>query len=98
MIQVGLAYISQEWKTATYICAAVSCLSLPILIYLPESPIWLDQKQKYKNASKARKRLRKIGKFYSNEHSTVVANRKFTPTRILKDPKLRNSFFMIIFM
>ncbi|CAO4373145.1 unnamed protein product [Caenorhabditis nigoni] len=100
MIQVLFAYISQEWTRTTYVSASISSLALPILWWLPESPIWLEQKDKYEEASRARKRIERISGVSADHHNNyeMVAFEKVTPKRILMNPKLRTSFLMILFM
>ncbi|CAI2350617.1 unnamed protein product [Caenorhabditis sp. 36 PRJEB53466] len=100
MIQVGLAYLAQEWKRTTYISASVACLALPILWFLPESPIWLEQKDKYEEASRARKRIRRIGGSDDGLHDPIEITtfEKVTPARVYKDSRLRRSFIVIVFM
>ncbi|KAF1756920.1 hypothetical protein GCK72_013374 [Caenorhabditis remanei] len=100
MIQVGLAYFTQEWARTTYTTASIACLALPVLWYLPESPIWLEQNHKYEEASRARKRIEKISGVTEDHHNSyeVVAFEKVTPKRVIMDPKLRTSFLMILFM
>ncbi|EGT41136.1 hypothetical protein CAEBREN_06683, partial [Caenorhabditis brenneri] len=100
MIQVGLAYLTQEWTRTTYTTASIVCLTLPVLWYLPESPIWLEQKDKHEEASRARKRIERISGVSADHHNNyeMVTFEKVTPKRIYKNPKLRTSFLMILFM
>uniref|UniRef100_A0A8R1HHG1 Major facilitator superfamily (MFS) profile domain-containing protein n=1 Tax=Caenorhabditis japonica TaxID=281687 RepID=A0A8R1HHG1_CAEJA len=100
MIQVGLAYFTREWTRATYLTASISSLALPILWYLPESPIWLEQKDKGEEASRARKRILKIrgGVDEDLEPVQMIALERVNMLTILKSSRLRTSFLVILFM
>ena len=44
MMQVGVSWLAGEWRLASYLCATLSATVLPMIWYLPESPVFLEQK------------------------------------------------------
>ncbi|CAI5438378.1 unnamed protein product [Caenorhabditis angaria] len=110
MMQVGVAYLAGNWRITSYICAAISTLIIPMIWYLPESPVYLEQKRKYEKADAARKKIAKLSNETVDETKTLKSDknspvnspriplRTITFKTMLKSPALRRNFLILCFM
>uniref|UniRef100_A0A8R1IH08 Major facilitator superfamily (MFS) profile domain-containing protein n=1 Tax=Caenorhabditis japonica TaxID=281687 RepID=A0A8R1IH08_CAEJA len=97
---VFVAFITREWHTASYLCAAISALIFPMLWKLPESPVFLEQKHKIEEAIESRKRIAEICDLeYEEKEVTTINNlKKITFFEMLKNERLRKNFLVLCFM
>ncbi|CAB3406939.1 unnamed protein product [Caenorhabditis bovis] len=100
MIQVGFAWIAGEWRIASYMCAGLSAMILPMIYYLPESPVFLEQKHKFEKARAARMKIAEICRtdYVETDASQVPILKKITPGKLWRSPRLRRNFLVLCFM
>ncbi|UMM16255.1 hypothetical protein L5515_013348 [Caenorhabditis briggsae] len=95
-----VAFITREWHTASYLCAAISALIFPILWKLPESPVFLEQKHKIEEANEAREQLADFcGLEYEEKEPEAINNlKKITFMDMWRNKRLRTNFLVLCFM
>ncbi|ULU04252.1 hypothetical protein L3Y34_017206 [Caenorhabditis briggsae] len=95
-----VAFITREWHTASYLCAAISALIFPILWKLPESPVFLEQKHKIEKANEAREQLADFcGLEYEEKEPEAINNlKKITLMDMWRNKRLRTNFLVLCFM
>ncbi|CAL2038921.1 unnamed protein product [Caenorhabditis brenneri] len=100
MMQVGVSWLAGEWRLASYLCAALSATVLPMIWYLPESPVFLEQKKKYERAEKSRQKIADICQLdYEPKAREELPNlKKITPMKLLRSPVLRRNFLVLCWM
>uniref|UniRef100_A0A8R1DJS0 PRKCA-binding protein n=1 Tax=Caenorhabditis japonica TaxID=281687 RepID=A0A8R1DJS0_CAEJA len=101
IMQVAVSWLAGEWRLASYMCAFLSASVLPMIWYLPESPVFLEQKQKYERAEKSRQKIADICQIERKSPTADVTPpklKKVTAKKLWKSPVLRQSFLVLCFM
>ncbi|CAI2352312.1 unnamed protein product [Caenorhabditis sp. 36 PRJEB53466] len=100
MMQVGVSYLAGEWRLASYLCAALSTTILPMIWYLPESPVFLEQKGKFDRADKSREKIARIcqEEFEPKPRDELKKLKKVTPMKLWRNPTLRRNFLVLCWM
>lgn len=100
MMQVGVSYLAGEWRIASYICAVLSATVLPMIWFLPESPVFLEQKKKYERAEKAREKIARIcqEEYEPKPRKEVSKLKKITMKSMWNTPALRKNFLVLCWM
>ncbi|EFO86147.1 hypothetical protein CRE_02043 [Caenorhabditis remanei] len=100
ILVVFVAFITREWHTASYLCAAISALIFPILWKLPESPVFLEQKHKVEEANEAREQIADLcGLEYEQKEAATINNlKKITFMDMWRNKRLRKNFLVLCFM
>ncbi|CAI5448842.1 unnamed protein product [Caenorhabditis angaria] len=94
-----VAIITQDWHYSLYLCALIVLCIVPILWYLPESPLFLEQKKKTEKALKAREKIEKITKIPNESKNDAPKNlKKITFFSMLKNQRLKKNFYILCFM
>ncbi|KAF1756391.1 hypothetical protein GCK72_012844 [Caenorhabditis remanei] len=100
MMQVGVSWLAGEWRLASYLCATLSATVLPMIWYLPESPVFLEQKKKFERAERSREKIAAICQLeYEPKPREEMADlKKITPMMLLRSPVLRSNFLVLCWM
>ncbi|EFO94719.1 hypothetical protein CRE_12306 [Caenorhabditis remanei] len=100
MMQVGVSWLAGEWRLASYLCATLSATVLPMIWYLPESPVFLEQKKKFERAERSREKIAEICQLeYEPKPREEMADlKKITPMMLLRSPVLRSNFLVLCWM
>ncbi|PIC31831.1 hypothetical protein B9Z55_012391 [Caenorhabditis nigoni] len=100
MMQVGVSWLAGEWRLASYLCATLSATVLPMIWYLPESPVFLEQKKKFERAERSREKIAEICQleYEPKPREEMKDLKKITPMKLLKSPTLRRNFLVLCWM
>lgn len=102
IIMTLLTFSVRTWRHATFIHAGASLLTLSIITFLPESPMWLKRKGKFERQEKALDRLAWMKGL--ERKSDKEEKKKAQPPRtmsffdMLQDSELRTNFFVLLVM
>ncbi|CAB3406323.1 unnamed protein product [Caenorhabditis bovis] len=100
MMQVTVSYFTGEWRLESYWHSGLSLILVPIMLFLAESPVFLEQKQKYDEARAAREKIACICDLpYSEKKIDEVKKlKKVTIGRVFRSPHLRMNFLVLCWM
>ncbi|CAB3406324.1 unnamed protein product [Caenorhabditis bovis] len=100
MMQVAVAYFTGEWRLESYWHSGLSLILVPIMLFLPESPVFLEQKQKYDEAHAARAKIARICNlpYSEKEIGETKKLKKVTIGRVFRSPHLRKNFLVLCWM
>ncbi|CAD6190777.1 unnamed protein product [Caenorhabditis auriculariae] len=100
LMMTGLAWLAGEWRLTTFLCAGVSCITIPIVWYLPESPTFLRQKGRFQESEDARERIATLTgeEFKPGNIEEVKKLRNITIKNIFTEPVLRKRFLILCYM
>ena len=62
VIFIGFAYFTRHWLNLKWLTTAYFDVTIPYLYFVPESPYWLESRQKYTELEKSLRKIAKINK------------------------------------
>ncbi|KAK6748985.1 hypothetical protein RB195_001536 [Necator americanus] len=99
VFMVGLAHAAGEWRLASFLYGGVCIFTLLLLLFLPESIIWLKRKGYTERAKNAQKKLDLINGAKSEDTEIGPRIAKNVPLLdVIRDAKLRVGFFVLCVM
>ncbi|KAK6034346.1 hypothetical protein COOONC_28149 [Cooperia oncophora] len=109
IIMSVLTYLGRStWRLASYLNAAAALVTLSIIAFLPESPMWCKRKEKFEKERKANERMDWIKGFEPKSNKSEGSEKEDKPAlkqpppmtmmELLQDSQLRISFFTLVVM
>lgn len=105
LVMIGLSHLAGEWRLATFLHGALCCCTLLLILFLPESVIWLRRINDKKRIKKAERKIAWINGFdYSREDSNkdssniTSSNRQMSVLDVLRSSTLRTGFLVLCVM
>ncbi|KHJ95340.1 transporter, major facilitator family protein, partial [Oesophagostomum dentatum] len=102
LIMTALAHLAATWRLAIYYHAGLALLTLALIFFLPESPVWLKEMGYHKREDEARRKLAWInGLEHKKDDSPKKSEQRRSKMPLLyvfKNPELRTSFLVLCVM
>ncbi|EYC31438.1 hypothetical protein Y032_0004g2155 [Ancylostoma ceylanicum] len=101
VFMVALAHVAGEWRFAIFLHGGVCILTFLLLLFLPESIIWLKRKGDYDRVEKAQRKIDWINGLKTEEEEvvpTTTTASKVSLLDVIRDANLRVGFFVLCVM
>ncbi|KIH54605.1 hypothetical protein ANCDUO_15248 [Ancylostoma duodenale] len=102
VFMVALAHVAGEWRLAIFLHGGVCVLTFLLLLFLPESIIWLKRKGDSERVEKAQRKIDWINGLKTEEEevvpTTTTQASKVSLMDVIRDVNLRVGFFVLCVM